>query len=324
MAQGLVSVIIPAYGTAAYISQALDSVFAQSFTNFEVIVINDGSPDSILLEKAIAPYRSRISYLVQENRGPSAARNVGIKKARGEYLAILDSDDYWHPDYLASQLEILSSDPGIDVVFSDALRVTADGKNERRFSEECPVRGELSFARLLGSETHVYGGVTARREALLRAGLYDESLRSGEDFDLWLRMLKTGQRIEYNPRVLAYYRVRAGSATSRAVPLARNMLKLLDGLDAKLDLTNEERALLDRQRATAAATLNRMEGKEAFLKGDSGTAIAKLTAAYAQVNSWKLRIAILGLRIAPRLLLGLYHLRESWSGRPFPFYRAGV
>jgi GT2 family glycosyltransferase len=324
MAQGLVSIIIPAYGTAAYISQALDSVFAQSYGNYEVIVINDGSPDSLLLEKAIAPYRSRITYLVQHNRGPSAARNAGIERAKGEYVAILDSDDYWHPDYLASQLEVIDSDPAIDVVFSDALRVTADGKNERRFSDECPVRGELSFSRLLGSQTHVYGGVTARRDSLVRAGLYDENLRSGEDFDLWLRMLKQGRRIEYNPRVLAYYRVRPGSATSSAVPLARNMLRVLDGLRGKVELTEDERALLERQRATAAATLERMEGKEAFLRGDADTAIAKLTAAYGYVNSWKLRVTILGLRIAPRLLLGLYHLRESWSGRPFPFYRAGV
>src|SRR5712671_2294711 len=85
-----VSVIIPAYNSAAYIAETLESVFAQTLADFEVIVINDGSPDTDQLEKVLEHYRERIVYLKQENRGPSAARNIGIRSSRGEFLAFLD------------------------------------------------------------------------------------------------------------------------------------------------------------------------------------------------------------------------------------------
>src|ERR1700730_1568273 len=96
-----VSVIIPAYNTALYIVETLDSVFAQTFRDFEVILINDGSPDTDKLEQVIEPYRERIVYLKQKNGGPSAARNAGIGWSRGEYIAFLDSDDSWLPQYLS-------------------------------------------------------------------------------------------------------------------------------------------------------------------------------------------------------------------------------
>lgn len=306
----LVSVIIPVYGTAPYVSQALDSVLAQTYTRFEIIVVNDGSPDSALLEKVIDPYRDRITYLVQENRGVSGARNTALRAARGEYVAILDSDDYWHAEYLASQLSVLIADPTIDVVFPDALRVTTDGKRNRLISETCPLNGEMSFVRLLAAESQVYGGVTARRESFLRAGCYDENLRSGEDLDLWLRILKRGGRIAYNDRVLAYYREREGSLISNAVPLVTNSLKLLEGLGRKMQLTAEESAVLERQRSKVASHLSRSEAKEAFLAGDRKTAIAKLAAASRHTRSWKVGAAIISLRIAPGLLLRLYRLRE--------------
>jgi glycosyltransferase involved in cell wall biosynthesis len=82
-----VSVVIPAYNVASFVTEALESVFAQSFTDYEVILVNDGSPDTIDLERAIAPYRDRIEYVTQENRGPSAARNAGVRRARGEFVA---------------------------------------------------------------------------------------------------------------------------------------------------------------------------------------------------------------------------------------------
>src|ERR1017187_357681 len=94
-----VSVVIPAYNTAPFITEALESVFAQTFRSFEVIVINDGSPDVVELEQAITPYREQILYLQQENRGLAGARNTGIHHARGKYVAFLDSDDCWLPDY---------------------------------------------------------------------------------------------------------------------------------------------------------------------------------------------------------------------------------
>src|ERR1700751_944670 len=102
-----VSVIIPSYNTAAYIAEALDSVFAQTFTDFEVIVVNDGSPDADELEAALAPFAARTQFISEGNRGASAARNAGIGVARGNYIALLDADDRWAPDFLERQVGYL-------------------------------------------------------------------------------------------------------------------------------------------------------------------------------------------------------------------------
>src|SRR4051794_40289118 len=96
----VVSVVIPAYNAAPYIQETLQSIFAQTFEQFEVIIVNDGSPDTAEFEVALAPFRSRVIYLKQENRGVSAARNCALSIARGEYVAFLDSDDIWEPNYL--------------------------------------------------------------------------------------------------------------------------------------------------------------------------------------------------------------------------------
>src|SRR5882762_7560487 len=113
-----VSIIIPAYNVAPFIRETLASVFAQTFTDFEVIIINDGSPDSEEFELAIKPYRERIRYLKQENRGASAARNAGLRAAGGELIAFLDADDLWSPNYLAEQLKFMR-EQDCDLVCAD-------------------------------------------------------------------------------------------------------------------------------------------------------------------------------------------------------------
>src|SRR5881227_962875 len=116
----LVSVVIPAYNVGPLISETLDSVLAQHYRHFEIIVVNDGSPDTPALEAALAPYRDRITYIAQENAGPGAARNAGIERARGELIAFLDGDDIWLPECLTEQVARANADPGLAVVHADA------------------------------------------------------------------------------------------------------------------------------------------------------------------------------------------------------------
>src|SRR5256714_7350260 len=100
-----VSVVIAAYNVAEYIGETLESVFNQTFTDYEVIVINDGSEDESELSKVLAPYLERIVYLRQENRGLAAARNAGIRAARGRYIAFLHADDLWESEFLRRQIK---------------------------------------------------------------------------------------------------------------------------------------------------------------------------------------------------------------------------
>src|SRR5262245_29967240 len=110
-----VSVIIPAYNVASYITDTLESVFAQTYRDFETIVVNDGSTDHT--ESRITPFRSRIVYLSKPNGGVHSARNAGLKAAHGRYIAFLDSDDMWLPHYLEAMLGLIESDSRISAVY---------------------------------------------------------------------------------------------------------------------------------------------------------------------------------------------------------------
>lgn len=305
-----VSVIVPVYNTAPYLGDALDSVLAQTFTDYEVIVVNDGSPDTELLERVLEPYAGRVRYLRQENAGVSTARNNALAVARGRYAAMLDSDDTWHPEYLASQVAVLDADPTVHVVYPDALRF--GGGAEERYSEQYAVGGDVTFGRVLARECQVYGGVTARRDAILEAGGYDPGLRMAEDFDLWLRILRRGGRIVYNDRVLAYYRYRPGSHTASPRPMLENLLRVLDKTARTLELEPGEREVLERQRAWVRANLALLDGKAAFRAGDARTARRKLGEARALSTRRNLKVSLaLGLlRVVPGPLLRLYLLRE--------------
>jgi glycosyltransferase involved in cell wall biosynthesis len=115
-----VTVVIPAYNSARYIGQALDSVYKQSFTDYEVIVVNDGSDDHDELEQVLRSHPVPVIYLSQENKGVSAARNAAIRIAKGEFYAQLDADDQWTPDYLQVQLGILLKNPDVALVYPNA------------------------------------------------------------------------------------------------------------------------------------------------------------------------------------------------------------
>jgi glycosyltransferase involved in cell wall biosynthesis len=112
-----VSIIMPAYNTADLIAASLDSVLAQSFQDFEIIVVNDGSPDTPDLERVLAPYLDKIIYINQENKRAAGARNTAIRRARGKFLAFLDSDDQWLPDHLSVQMELFEKDAELDLIY---------------------------------------------------------------------------------------------------------------------------------------------------------------------------------------------------------------
>ena len=309
MAQPTVSVIVPAYNTAPYIAETLASVLAQTYTDYEIIVVNDGSPDTPALEVALAPFRDRIHYIAQENRGLSAARNVGIAAARGELVALLDSDDVWEPDYLEYQLKVLREE-GFAVVYPNATNFGDPMRAGRKFMDAHPSSGPVTIESLVSQRCNVMVSVLARRDVLVAAGLFDETLRSSEDFDMWLRVVNGGWTIGYHRRSLVGSRLRRGSLSANAISMCQHIVRVLDKAARELTLTAAERALIADRRAYFTAMLRMNEGKRAFFAGDHKAALHALTEANAYLRRRKISIAILLLRIMPGLLLRAYDMRD--------------
>jgi len=303
----LVSVVIPAYNVGHLIAQTLESVFAQDYRNFEVLVVNDGSPDTSAIEAAIAPYRDRITYIVQENAGPSAARNAGVERARGELIAFLDGDDIWFPDYLSGQVARASADRGLAVIHADCEVIgdpTAAGMTSRQLNRS---GGEASFATIVTERyTITTSGAVIRREWWESAGGFDPTLRRSEDFDLWLRIAHAGGRFDGTPRVLVYYRRHEKSTSSDLELMADAVLTVLDKCERTLQLNESDRAAVQSARRRQLAEKRFIEGKRAFLQGDYPQARQAIQEANTVMGSRKLALVALGLLVMPRVLSWVY------------------
>lgn len=207
-----VSVIIPTYNRKEYVQEAIDSVLAQTYTDYEIIVIDDGSSDATG-EALRARYGDRIHYIWQENQGESAARNYGIGISQGEYVALLDSDDLWLPDKLAKQTDVLDRNPDKVLVFTASWKIDATGQR----LESLPLCSNVDESQLtleslclknaMGSAVST---VLIRRNTLELVGRFDPTIRYGEDWDLWLKLRRQGAFISLN-EPLACYRQHAGS-----------------------------------------------------------------------------------------------------------------
>jgi glycosyltransferase involved in cell wall biosynthesis len=304
-----ISVIIPAYNVAPYIAETLESVFAQTLTEFEVIVVNDGSPDGPDLERALAPYLKRVRYLQQENRGASAARNRGLREAHGEFVAFLDGDDLWMPDYLEKQLGFMRAG-GYDLSYSDALLFGDSPLAGKTFMRTAPSHGPVTFLSLVRYECNVVtSGVVARRLAVVDAGLFDESLPNAQDFELWTRLARRGARLGYQRKVLLRYRCREDSLSGDVMNRIAREMRVFRHIADTYDLTPAESAELSRTMKLQQASFELAEGKLSLLRGRFDEARTFLERAHSVLGGWKLRTAVLLVRVAPRLLRRLAERR---------------
>ncbi len=187
-----VSVIIPTYNRRDYVQEAIDSVMAQTFTDYEVIVVDDGSDDGTgeILRKR---YGNRIRYEWQRNQGESVARNHGIALAQGDFVAFLDSDDLWLSENAAMQVQSLEINADAVMGCAQAWLVDADG----RVVEDSPWGDDLSmadftFEQLVLGNHVICSTAFVRRDALDQTGGFDPKIRYGEDWDLWLRLTSFG------------------------------------------------------------------------------------------------------------------------------------
>jgi len=302
----LVSVVIPAYNSADYISEALDSVLAQTFRDYEVIVVNDGSPDTPRLEQALAPYQDRIRYIKQQNRGPSAARNAAILESCGKYIAFLDSDDRWLPFHLESQLRLLEKDPSVSLVYADGI-VTVGGAPARTCFQINRQNRPITFEMLIQEDCTVTTSSTvASREALLKAGLFDERFRHCEDFDLWARVLLYGFRIDYAHQIQIVHRAGIG-LSSDSEAMKRSLLEVYRKMNQR-PLSETQKQLVIAREHRAAAALELALCKKAILAGELAEALRAAESARKALNSWRVRFAVFALRTMPHICAALYPL----------------
>lgn len=302
--QPLVSIIVPAYNVSNYIGDALRSVFIQDFKDYEVIVVDDGSTDTPELEKVLEPYRDRINYIRQNNRGIGAARNTALRAARGELIALLDSDDVWLEGKLAPQLEFMKSG-GYDMVYADALLFgDAPWPEGTTFMDRSPSNGEVTLHSLLNNEcTPVVSTVIMRKDIVEQVGNFDEEDRNlTEDYDLWLRMARAGARIGYQKKVVAKYRYRSDSISASRIKLHEAALRVLQKTRRGMQLNASEAEALDRTAQRLEAILMLERGKNLIVSGEVDAARAILSKAKETNSSWKIPAALLMLRMFPGLL----------------------
>ena len=240
----LVSVVIPAYRAAEHIRETLDSVFAQTYPNIEVVLVNDGSPDTEALEAAIRSYGDKLVYVRQENRGPSGARNTAIRAARGKYIACLDSDDLYLSEHVARLVPLLEPG-GFDLVYSDSDFVR-DGVHVGRAFERQSQNPPVTFEKLITEECGVTtSAMVASRQSMIDAGLFDEQYRRCEDFDLWSRMSFRGARTGFLPEVGIVHRLLPDGLAADSYLLKRAQIEILKKIRRTLPVSPQQKTLIE-------------------------------------------------------------------------------
>lgn len=202
----LVSVIIPAYNSAAFIARAIQSALDQDYPNKEIVVVNDGSTDNT--QQVLDAFGSKIRVSNQPNAGAAAARNTGIKQSRGEFIAFLDSDDEWLPGRLSKCVQPMLDHPDVGLTFCHSIRKFPDGHEDIRGQAFDRIR---IFPRLIWpSYYQCTPASTVRRSVLDKTGLFNPTLPSREDQDLWIRIEEQTRVLEV-PEPLVVVHVRATS-----------------------------------------------------------------------------------------------------------------
>lgn len=296
-----ISIIIPAYNTANLIKNCLDSVLSQTYSDFETLVVNDGSPDTPELEQVLAPYRDRIVYIKQENKRAAGARNTAIRQARGEFLAFLDSDDTWLPQHLAAQMKKFADDPSLDLVYANGLRI-ADPRRQTEFMKICPSRGTANFEALVVERVHIsVSTVVVRKSALVKAGGFDESLQRCDDYDMWLRTAFHGAKMGYGRKVQARLNGgRPGSLGESRVKMLEAYWMILDKANRTLPVNEAQRKLLETRMSQIRASILVEQGKFQLTQGRLDAARELFSEANKASRQWKITMALIGLSIAPQ------------------------
>lgn len=315
-----VSVVIPAYNCAQYIAQAVQSVLDQSFPSYEIIIVNDGSPDTAALEAALESFNSRIIYVKQASIGPAGARNTGIRLAQGKYVAFLDGDDYWSREHLAKQIDMLERQSGLQLAYCDCVLIKDEKPFTRAFQLQ-PQAQFVSFESLLREDSAIStSSAVVSRAAILAAGLFDESFVRCEDFDLWLRMSFAGVRMDYHPDSEVYHRINSIGLSANRIAMIQDLIRVYQKTAAQLRLTGRQLDIISEMVRRAEAEYSVEKLKDSLEKKDFEQAKSAADRALTLKKNWKLKVSALALRTAPRAFR-FFHLGRAFLLGRKPFIR---
>ena len=241
----LVSVVVPAFNSADYIDEAIESVLSQTFQNFELIVVDDGSTDATL--DVLNRYAHCIQLVSQSNRGAAAARNAGVEIARGELIAFLDADDTFFPEKLAKQVALFERSPSLGMVVSGWELVTISG--ERISSvKSWEHRPQLDLETAVLFKPARPSATMLRKKWFEQVGGFDNKLSSAEDLDLLLRLMVAGCEATWLPEVMTSYRQSANSLMKKGEALLQNTEQVMALFFSQADLPVEIRQLQQQER----------------------------------------------------------------------------
>ncbi|MES2315494.1 MAG: glycosyltransferase [Patescibacteria group bacterium] len=224
----LISIVVPVYNAEKYIGETLHSIVRQTYKNFEVLVVNDGSIDnSADIIKAFADKDSRINLINQVNKGLSGARNTGMAQAKGEYIAIIDSDDLMLPNKIASQYAWLESHPEYDITYSN-LYYFVD-KKDGIYLYSMPHPSGQIYQEILEYGTFINPNTVFFRKKLYeKLGGFEEGMRRTEDLDYWLTLAYNKVGFLYQPEYLTLYRLRKDSISADSIPVYQTTLEVFE------------------------------------------------------------------------------------------------
>ena len=257
-ASGLVSVVIPVYNAEPYLEDTLKSVFAQTYPHIEIIAVDDGSSDRSV--DILKRYSGRVALVKQKNSGPAVARNRGVREARGKWIAFLDADDLWAPDKIQRQLDTCGR-----FVWSHTDSVFSGGANDgRRDSDFTAKHQGKVLEKLICTNFVSTSTVMIERKVFLDIGGFDESLRSIQDWELWIRVAKSND-IGYLDEPLTKYRVHAVSVSRNTRRTLPNHLKVIEKVFALDGPAERLRHLMPSAKASSYSICSQIAEEEGDL-----------------------------------------------------------
>lgn len=239
----LVSVIIPPYNYARYLCEAIDSVLVQTYKDYEIIVVDDGSTDNT--KEVLRPYRNKIKYIYQENKGLSAARNTGIRASKGDYFQFLDADDIILPEKISKQIDFFTENKDYSICYCECITCSENIRDSSKYIYRNA--GPMIDPILQVLNLHAYGSyplpihtLLIKRDIFDKVGLFCEELKAVEDREFLIRVILSGYEFGYLRYYGALYRVHTNQMLSNKPHITKYLNRFNQRMDELLSETSYE------------------------------------------------------------------------------------